>query len=208
VFEREIRDLGFLKRWSIVRTIRDQTVAEHTFNVAFYANDIADWLQSQGADISDTLWLSLLQQVLWHDLDEMFTGDIPGPAKRALRGSNIEGWQEKVRAWMDVVFGIGRHSRNGNGHGPKEQNRITAIIKLADILDAACEMATEEQLGNMNAVPMTKRNTDWALREVETLGDVFGLSIPQRRDLRDKVFQAVHSCRCANSKPPVTICDY
>ncbi len=66
-----------VKRWTIVRTIRDQSLAEHTFNVVMIARDIAARM-----GINDT---KIIKYALDHDLDEILTGDIPTPAKDRLK---------------------------------------------------------------------------------------------------------------------------
>ena len=66
-----------VKRWTIVRTIRDQSLAEHTFNVVMISRAIAANL-----GIDDT---KIIKYALDHDLDEILTGDIPTPAKDRLK---------------------------------------------------------------------------------------------------------------------------
>ena len=65
-----------IKRWTIVSTIQQQSLAEHLFNVAMIARDIA-----VEADMDDT---NIVKYALDHDLDEIMTGDIPSPAKERL----------------------------------------------------------------------------------------------------------------------------
>lgn len=196
MFEREIRDASFVKRWSIVRTLRDQSIAEHQYFVAMYANDIASAI-----DLPMMMHVSLLQQCLWHDLeDEIFTGDIPGPAKRALQPDR-ESFKGKCREWTQKVFGVIGH-RNGSGHRDSEQNVITAILKAADELDAACEMATEAQLGNRNCeiriLPPLRRG----LAHLDTLFTIY----PVEKNTREAVIRnyesAVWSCQNDDSKGP------
>lgn len=147
MFEREIREASTVTRWGIVRTLRQQSIADHQYYVAMYANDIASWL-----GLSTELHLSLLQQSLWHDLkDEIFTNDITGPAKRKLMPD-----KEKTAAicqgWFFKIFGVAHH-RTGHVLDSKDQTTVHLILKIADELDAACEMATEFQFGNQNAKP-------------------------------------------------------
>lgn len=73
--------LGIVPRWAIVRTIRPQSVAEHSFNVAIIASEILQLnphLTAGGP-------ICRREQVLWHalthDCDEAVTGDIPRFAK-------------------------------------------------------------------------------------------------------------------------------
>ena len=79
-----------VKRWHIVNTIRTQNVAEHSFNVAIIADELQHRLiEAFGTDIlppvyhrDRMLWeRDVLMIALTHDLDEVFTGDIPASVK-------------------------------------------------------------------------------------------------------------------------------
>jgi 5'-deoxynucleotidase YfbR-like HD superfamily hydrolase len=148
VLEREIREMAFVPRWSIVRTNRQQFLAEHTFFVAMYANDLAVWL-----DIEPFYMGALLQMALWHDMEEVFSGDIPGPCKRGgLNSAARMQWDERLRGWLWRLFPR-LDERDGSNHFPLSRERyeqFSAIIKLADYIDECCEMGTEIQMGNSN----------------------------------------------------------
>lgn len=96
-----------VKRFSIVKTVHEQSVAEHSFNVCMIARAIA-----KEAGIRDDC--RIIKYALDHDLDEIFTGDVPTPAK--------------IR--------LGLH----NDYNGKSHKLCTAaealIVKLADYIDA------------------------------------------------------------------------
>ncbi len=69
-------------RWHIVRTVRPQSLAEHTFDVVMIARAIA-----KNAGIDD---YEIIKAALLHDLDEIVTGDIPTPTKERARQN---GWE-------------------------------------------------------------------------------------------------------------------
>lgn len=69
-------------RWHIVRTVRPQSLAEHTFDVVMIARAIA---KIAGYDDYEIIKAALL-----HDLDEIVTGDIPTPSKKRARDN---GWE-------------------------------------------------------------------------------------------------------------------
>lgn len=143
--EREIREMAFVPRWSIVRTNRQQYLAEHTFFVAMYANDIGVYL---GLDYEEMG--VLLQKALWHDMEEIFSGDIPGPCKRAGMGDQRKTWDRKLIGWLDQIFDR-RPERDGSdlyAEFPPADQKLDAIVKLADMIDECCEMGTELQMGN------------------------------------------------------------
>lgn len=95
-----------IHRWTIVSTIQQQSLAEHTFNVMAIARDIC-----VEADMDDT---NVMKYAFDHDLDEIETGDIPSPAK--------------VRYHMTHVY----NGKNKEACSPEE----LAIVKAADLLDA------------------------------------------------------------------------
>lgn len=94
-----------VKRWGIVNTIGTQSVAEHSFNVTMIARAIAAELNMKDECI--------IKYALDHDLDEIFTGDIPTPAKERLN--------------------IGR-SYNGKSYGNLSSEEAM-VVKLADMID-------------------------------------------------------------------------
>lgn len=63
-----------VKRWTVVHTTKQQSLAEHSFNVAMIAREICLELE-----ISPVV---VMQVALVHDLEEILTGDIPSPFKR------------------------------------------------------------------------------------------------------------------------------
>ena len=72
--------LRYVDRFSTCRVIRKESVAEHSFYVAFYSLMIAWWVENNhqgfglGAPLNTT---ELLTKALLHDIDEAATGDIP-----------------------------------------------------------------------------------------------------------------------------------
>lgn len=139
MLERELRELSFVPRWGVLRRVRSQSVAEHSYYVALYAGHVADlvgWNGDRGA---------LLRSALVHDLPEASTGDMPGPAKRAMmdpeRSVSVE------RHYMQTRF----PDDFGAWLGTKGDPEIRLLVKVADLLDEIMFLQTECQLGNQNA---------------------------------------------------------
>ncbi len=70
-------------RWNMVPTQRQQSLAEHTFMVAMIAEHIANEL---GLSSSPQ---RAIKMALYHDLDEVMSGDIPAPTKAKLREAGV-----------------------------------------------------------------------------------------------------------------------
>ena len=118
--------LSVVPRWVVLATIQNQSVAEHCFNVERIARRIArDWLNISELD-------AISQAALHHDDEESLTGDIPSPAKKKLMGEK----------YLDGAAG-GWY--NGD-------DRVRAIVKLADLMEAFWFLSMEMQMGNRYVV--------------------------------------------------------
>lgn len=69
-----------VKRWTTVQLSHDQSLAEHSFNVAILAMELASRIFKDVEDVN-----SVGAYALAHDVDEIITGDIPTPTKRRLQ---------------------------------------------------------------------------------------------------------------------------
>lgn len=172
MFERELIDSMFLKRWSIVRTLIPQSVAEHSWLVSVYANDIAICL-----GFSKSLHLRLLQRALWHDAkDEIFTSDLPGPNKRglleAIGPGAREAWKKRLSEWSNKVF-HNLTTREGGSPDDLGNEIIELALKTADWLEASTRMATEAQMGNSCAVRHVEPNMVAAIETAHKLCEAF-----------------------------------
>lgn len=80
MFDNRINDVlraGDVTRWHVVRTAKQQTLAEHLFNVTAVAVAIVDEM-----GICDPpLKIKVIERAMAHDINEVFDGDIPTPAK-------------------------------------------------------------------------------------------------------------------------------
>lgn len=99
-----------VKRYAICHTHRDQSVAEHTLGVVIIARYLAEQ-ENDGDLIRDVTDYALI-----HDVNEVFTGDIPSSFKRVLR-QHYPGISEL----MD---------------GPKPPKIVEQIVKFADYIEA------------------------------------------------------------------------
>lgn len=73
---------GSVKRWHMLDTVRIQTLAEHSGNVALLAMIIAYHAPGMYFGACGVVAATALV----HDLPEVFTGDIPTPTKRHITG--------------------------------------------------------------------------------------------------------------------------
>ena len=128
----DVMRAGHIKRWNIVNTSRQQTLAEHMYNVAMITHHMCTEM-----DVSPT---RCLQWALIHDIPEVVCGDTPTPTKRRMKemGFDMEDLFEEIdptyaatkysltdferqlvkaadlieSIWFLLENGVGRHARN------------------------------------------------------------------------------------------------
>jgi HD containing hydrolase-like enzyme len=70
-----------IRRWHMIPMLREQTLAEHSFNVA-----ALHYVIRMRIDPSGNYTHPMAGAALFHDIEEAFTGDIPTPTKKFLNG--------------------------------------------------------------------------------------------------------------------------
>ena len=69
--------LQVVQRWNIVHTVKTQSVAEHSFNVVLIVREMCYKIPT----IDPLDRKSLMIRALDHDMEEVFTGDLPSTSK-------------------------------------------------------------------------------------------------------------------------------
>lgn len=102
-----------VKRYPICHTNRDQSVAEHSYNVALIAGELADAVTTEDRDFHS----HVVHYALHHDMEEVYTGDMPSSFKRHL--------VEHVPAAKPLV------------QSPWHVDpKVKSVVKLADYIEA------------------------------------------------------------------------
>ena len=102
-----------VERWQIVRTTKNQNVAEHTFIVTLLALKLAD--------ATGVMRDQVMQAALFHDAEEAWTGDIPSPMKQFINKDNVpKRAMLGEMAWLDYKEGV-------------DSPIIGMLIKIADL---------------------------------------------------------------------------
>lgn len=122
---RDVYRAQHVKRWHVVCTHRQQSLAEHMWLVTMTAFEMAKRLKIER--LGTPLSIDEVLYALEHDLPEVRYGDIPTPGKRMLRaqGSNLD----------DMDKTLSGRPLNYNPDG-KVSSIGVDIIKLADLFEA------------------------------------------------------------------------
>ena len=108
---------GHVTRWHIVRTKREQTLAEHSYRVTMIADFLAELClpslrYKQNQDM-------IMEYALYHDITEVVTGDVATPTKR-LAEFDDKGLCPRFDELDNAVF----------------NTPMKEIVKLADFIEA------------------------------------------------------------------------
>lgn len=117
----DIMNLSNIKRWGIIDMSREQSVAEHSYNVTMISLHIVKEMDFN--DEGGILEYMTMNWALVHDLPEISSGDIPTPMKSYLKDSIAEMEKEKFPNWHSFKETVG-------------DSLSKKIVKIADYIDA------------------------------------------------------------------------
>lgn len=186
-FPREMRRLTTIPRWAIFPCIKPQTVAEHCFLVAVYAHTINAWLQKQGYEVDYANFYHTLSYALFHDADEILSGDVTPPAKAEMKKAAGESWAGYER-WVDAEMG---KRFNFECHAPNDKSK--AVVKLADLLEAIMYTKSEEFMGNKNFMYVQQQLMNRLYKSVQKVSEVFKLDSLDEKELHMKIRMDIES---------------
>lgn len=127
IFDPLDRNLADVQRWGIVRTIRKQSVAEHSYYVALWTEPL---MRKLGVTDPERI-LAAVRYALLHDKPEVVSGDVPSPLKQRLPKGIID---DACKSSMDI---------------PKPPDDLTAlVVKTLDLFEALTFIVEDEALGN------------------------------------------------------------
>lgn len=149
--------LRYIERWGLMRNVMKENVAEHSFHVSLITHclcSIANDVFNKDVNTEKAVTLSL-----FHDVTEVFTGDIPTPVKHHNRDilknfRNIEELaaeklanqapKELLEVYKSVIF-------------EQYDEELSRYIKAADLLDAYLKCVTELFASNREFVVAKKQ---------------------------------------------------
>lgn len=156
-FPPDLRTASVVTRWGIIRTHSKDTIADHSYRVTMYAQDIAKlmhWEEREGpasftGEYRYKAYYWLMRYALIHDLDEVFTGDTITFIKSEIVDQNRAAhfvatqMQERMPAIAAQFTEIA---------ALPYANDIKKIVKAADWLDSLLFIIDEQHMGNAGIV--------------------------------------------------------
>ncbi len=141
--------LRYIERWSLMRNIVKENVAEHSFQVALLTHalcSIANEVFGRGIPTEKAVTMAI-----FHDATEVFTGDIPTPVKHhneQISENFREIEQLAAERLMNMVPDPLKPAYRPLIGGKREASELRRIVKAADLLDAYLKCVTELSAGN------------------------------------------------------------
>lgn len=130
----------------LLRGVRDvESVADHSFGVAFIAMLLADLAQQRGMEVDVE---KILRMALLHDLTEARTGDLPATIKRHFDPSSLHAANESLAD--EMLSGVGAIGEEYLLLWREYEERISLesrIVKAADKLDLLLQAREYEKGG-------------------------------------------------------------
>lgn len=139
------RCAGNVLRYHTWPTIQKQTVADHTFHVLRIYHEV--WPNDIDQDV--------MSHILYHDMSEIATGDIPFPVKK--KNSDLKKIMDRLEAEQAEAMGW------DTGHEFDDKIRIR--IKLCDLCEMYEFAVHERRLGNTLAREV-QENVSRAIHEI------------------------------------------
>jgi 5'-deoxynucleotidase YfbR-like HD superfamily hydrolase len=136
------RDAGAVKRYHVKRTLRQQTVAEHTFGMLMLVKQVAPHIDKS----------VLYAAILHHDLPELMTGDVPAPIKRAHPelGPLMNSIEEELAPLYDPLC-------------ERLTQEEASLLKWADRMELVLWCLEEYRMGNTFVLDTIRRGIGWIL---------------------------------------------
>jgi 5'-deoxynucleotidase len=141
--------LRFIQRWVLMRSAIPESVGEHSFQVALLTHalgSVANDLFGKQVDVGRAVILAL-----FHDAEEVVTGDIPAPVKhhnagmlRSVREIEALAAEELLRMVPEPLRATYRPLIDQRERDPE----LIRWVKAADALDAYLKCAMELAVGN------------------------------------------------------------
>jgi 5'-deoxynucleotidase len=158
----------YIKRWGLMRSEHEETLAEHSSEVAIISHalaSISNEVYGKNIDIGKVVTLAL-----FHDVTEVYTGDLPTPIKYyspAMRSIYAKIESEAVENLIDHLPGELKSTYRPI-IDPKDEP-LYKYVKAADKICAYIKCVEEEKGGNL----------EFSSAKIATLDQINALEMPE-----------------------------
>lgn len=140
--------MKYIKRWQLMRSVRDENIMEHSQQVTFFAHALAvitNKVFNGGVDVEKAVLYAV-----YHECSEVMTGDMPTPIKyfnNSIRGA-YKTIEERAGEKLLSTLPEELRSEISASLQPDENSEEFAIMKAADRLAAYVKCLEELRCGN------------------------------------------------------------
>jgi 5'-deoxynucleotidase len=143
-----VERMKYIRRWSLMHSLREETDTEHSFQVAYVAHALAlitNNLGGEQVNVGDVLAMAL-----YHDLSETVTGDMPTPVKyfRPEMRSLYGGLEQSAKNRLLATLPEDLRAAYAPVVDPDESTLAWKLVKSADRISAYLKCAEETKSGN------------------------------------------------------------
>lgn len=152
----EIMKMSSVIRYSGTKVHCQENLAEHSYYVILLSDAIAEDLLSKNKDLAIDRY-KVLKYAMYHDVEEIFTGDVITPVKyrsQILRDELEKIWVLLLTEWLKENFKWNEHIKDNilNYFEEYEKSKYdkieNQIVKFADQLEAFSYSISELRLWN------------------------------------------------------------
>ncbi len=138
--------MKYINRWNLMRNQKNESLSEHTFEVAYIAHALVAMHNACGGDVDAG---ETVLYALYHDVTETLTGDMPTPVK--YHNDELHTAYKNVeRIANEKLCNMLPEELRGE-YGKylfQADEKIVRFVKAADKLSALVKCIDERQMGN------------------------------------------------------------
>jgi 5'-deoxynucleotidase len=173
--------MRYINRWGLMRNIRSENLEEHSLQVAVIAHALALIRNRRFKGNADAQRVALL--AIFHDAQEIFTGDLPTPVKYHDEGLR-EAYRRVEEISLERILSYLPHDLRGDYESlliaREEDAELWKLVRAADKLSALIKCIEEEKAGNSEfkkaAASLMRTLEKMELPEVKAFMEEFLLS--------------------------------
>lgn len=143
-----VERMKYIRRWALMRSLREETDMEHSFQVTYVAHALAmirNGYYGGGIDVGRVLEISL-----FHDLSETLTGDMPTPVKYCspVMKELYDGMEDQAKRRLLITLPDELRASYESVIRADKQCEEYKIVKAADRISAYLKCLEETKAGN------------------------------------------------------------